>query len=687
MNNIFEKAQCIWSSDSKEPNQYAYFKQSFRLHEKSDSVLKISTDSKCCIYINGKIIDAQQYTDYPFYKTYDCVDIPSELLKKGENELLILSYCQNESSFSYCKGFPFIIFELMQGGEIVAFSDEDTKANVHTGFKNGDMELFSRQLSFSFSFDQNNIKEMWHKSVRTESPEHFYERPIKQLAVGERENTAVLACGIFKNSEISEKISKKMQYSFLKYQPLFKNQLPCEEGILFETKEGCDGIYVIIDMKKEQSGYFEIEFEAEDAAKTEVGFGEHLDDLRVRSDMGGGGFAFDLTTLKGKNAFSMRLKRIAGRYLQIHFYSKKITLYYAGVRSADYPVKMLGNPKNLNFLQKKIYDVGIDTLKRCMHEHYEDCPLREQALYAMDSRNQMLCGYEAFGEAEFAKASIRLLGMGIRYDGLLTLCAPAEIPETIPSFSLIWVIALKEYVEFSKDTKFATEMQPYFEKIMSTFIGYMKGDLLHNPQGYWGFYEWNEYMDGVDWKRNIQITRDGFDSPLNAYFAMALLSVQYLYEKIGKANKAEEISDLYSRLKEAYQKEFFICEKQAYCVSSVDDECKNVFPELAQALTVLAGLCKNEEVKQKLISQMLGDAFYPKTSLSHLMFVYEAMLQDSNLHGRILENMETIWGEMLFKGATTFWETEKGASDFGGAGSLCHGWSAAPVFVYHKIFK
>ena len=39
---------------------------------------------------------------------------------------------------------------------------------------------------------------------------------------------------------------------------------------------------------------------------------------------------------------------------------------------------------------------------------------------------------------------------------------------------------------------------------------------------------------------------------------------------------------------------------------------------------------------------------------------------------------------MLRNGATTFWETEKGEADFDGAGSLCHGWSAIPLYVINK---
>lgn len=42
------------------------------------------------------------------------------------------------------------------------------------------------------------------------------------------------------------------------------------------------------------------------------------------------------------------------------------------------------------------------------------------------------------------------------------------------------------------------------------------------------------------------------------------------------------------------------------------------------------------------------------------------------------------WGYMLYNNATTFWETISGAADFGNAGSLCHGWSAIPIYFYFK---
>src|SRR3546814_12618005 len=45
-------------------------------------------------------------------------------------------------------------------------------------------------------------------------------------------------------------------------------------------------------------------------------------------------------------------------------------------------------------------------------------------------------------------------------------------------------------------------------------------------------------------------------------------------------------------------------------------------------------------------------------------------------HQTIVES----WRPMVLNGATSFWETTDGGDDFGYAGSLCHGWSALPVY-------
>ena len=51
----------------------------------------------------------------------------------------------------------------------------------------------------------------------------------------------------------------------------------------------------------------------------------------------------------------------------------------------------------------------------------------------------------------------------------------------------------------------------------------------------------------------------------------------------------------------------------------------------------------------------------------------------------ILKEIQADYSFMLSSGATSVWETIEGAVAFDNAGSLCHGWSAVPTYVYHKL--
>ena len=76
------------------------------------------------------------------------------------------------------------------------------------------------------------------------------------------------------------------------------------------------------------------------------------------------------------------------------------------------------------------------------------------------------------------------------------------------------------------------------------------------------------------------------------------------------------------------------------------------------------------------------------TSLSASIFKYEALLMLGDTYSDfVYDQIAQKWGNMLFNGATSFWETENGAWDFDNAGSLCHGWSAIPVYLYHKYYN
>lgn len=325
---------------------------------------------------------------------------PGDLLTDGKNELKVLVHCQNsDGSLIYYPGTPGIIFEILQGGEVITYSHVDKTVSYHvTGYRSGDMEKISGQLSYSFSYDATLERDKGHAPLLSKKADTYYKRPIPQLVISPRQEILVQSQGVFveelesRNKDCGKEetgkqgrkpMGERMQYAalqFVEWEQMCQSQVRIlgQQALELSTDKGGDGIYLLLDMKKETAGYLELDFEVEEDTDLLIGFGEHLDDLRVRSTVGQRQFAASFRAKKGENHFMHTIKRIAGRYLQLHFYVKKVKVSYIGIRFVDYPVKRLDLDLDMNVLQEKIFETCVDTLRRCMHEHYEDCPWREQ---------------------------------------------------------------------------------------------------------------------------------------------------------------------------------------------------------------------------------------------------------------------------------------------------------------------
>jgi len=54
---------------------------------------------------------------------------------------------------------------------------------------------------------------------------------------------------------------------------------------------------------------------------------------------------------------------------------------------------------------------------------------------------------------------------------------------------------------------------------------------------------------------------------------------------------------------------------------------------------------------------------------------------------KVLSEIRDTYRIMVEAGSTAAWETIDGAAAFDNAGSLCHGWSAIPVYYYQKLLS
>ena len=109
------------------------------------------------------------------------------------------------------------------------------------------------------------------------------------------------------------------------------------------------------------------------------------------------------------------------------------------------------------------------------------------------------------------------------------------------------------------------------------------------------------------------------------------------------------------------------------------------YTELGNALAVLCGAVTGESAAL-LCDKIVKGEFTP-SSLSMNIWKYEALISVNGEKYKefILDEIRANYKKMLDAGSTTVWETLEGSAAFGNAGSLCHGWSAVPVYVFHKL--
>jgi hypothetical protein len=329
----------------------------------------------------------------------------------------------------------------------------------------------------------------------------------------------------------------------------------------------------------------------------------------------------------------------------------------------------------------QIFPTSVRTLQLCMHEHYEDCPWREQALYANDGRNQALAGYYAFGEYAFPAASFNLLAKSLKDDGYMELCAPAVVPITIPSFTMVWFQAIGDYWLYSGDINFIQQMMPCIKKMMNVYLSEMKDGFLPCKAGtyYWHFYDWADGL--VSWPFDKEPDGTRIDAPLNLFLCLALDISSNLAKICGHLDEAKTYQLAADRIRAQFHELFWNPNEKAYATYRGTTDPDH-FAELTQALAIMAGAAPApiaSILKDRLIRENNG---LVETTLSQSLYKFEALLTEKKKYGRwVYDRILRDWGFMLFNGATSFWETIKGGWDFDNAGSLCHGWSAIPVYL------
>lgn len=606
----------IWINSNPQRNEYALFKEEFE-YSGGTAVLCISAVTDYIVYINGETAAFGQFQGYRDLKYFDALDI-RKFCKKGKNELRISVRYEGIDTAKAISDNAGVIYDLECGGKVVLRSSENTYGGIDSGYVQNTTQLITWELGYS-SYMKKPEDDKLSKCVSADISCAIVPRPVKRCKI-----------------------------------------MPPVSGKLINKEKK------IYDFGREYAGYLRIRVSCDKSTEIIAAYGEHIADGEVRRIIGERDFSVRFYCEKGENNFTQLYIRLGARYVQL-ISEKEFEVESVELIPIEYPIGE--KPVKLSGTEKQIYDTCVRTLKLCMHEHYEDCPWREQALYVLDGRNQMLCGYYAFDSAEFQRANLIFMSHGKTEGGMLELTFPAVKTPSIPFFSVMYPVGVYEYVGHTGDKTIIPIVMETMRGIMNGFRERIddSGLIPNLKKPFWNFYEWSEGSTGEYQSESLR-----YDLILNCAF---LYSLDRFKKLCGYVN--EEFAFEGENMKRAIERTFYNEEEGAYFASSEDKKC---YTELGNSFAVLIGLDKG-----KIIDKLTDKSMIPVT-LSMSCFLYDALLQsDRRYNEYVLNDIKEKYTFMLEKGATSFWETMKGDADFENAGSLCHGWSAMPIYYYNKL--
>lgn len=707
-------------------NQLVDFFQTFTCDAAVDAELRISADTDFVVWLNGRRIGSGQYSDFPGRKTFERFALTGALVP-GRNRLALTVYYNGRTSSVYTRGRPGVVFVVAADGVTLAASGTHTLCRANPCYHSGPIASVSHQLFHTFGYDARGEDghdradyepgPEWSAIADAEAtqPEDravLLPRPVLRLEEQGLTAGRLHATGVFiRDTTLAEAQSRatavgqslaglqmsdgtvlsaawQMQHDALSARtshqvfgrPMGTDLAGVAGGLTARPglcRDG-EGLYVVIDMEQQEVGHLEFDLEAPEGTVLDFGYGEHLEDLRVRTFVGGRNFAARYICRAGRQQFVHHFQRWAGRYLALHCASPSVTLFRVNLRRRVYPVSVQSRLTTGNDLHARILEVAQRTLHCCMHEHYEDTPWREQALYANDARTQALCGYYAYGETAFPHSSFSLLGRGLRSDGFLSLTAPGTPGLTIPSFTFCWMLAVRDHFLYSGDDTLAREFLPQIRAMLDGFLRQRRKGLLplRHADGIWHFYDWSGMSGYSDAEFDAGLETD---APLNCFLVLALEAVQSMLGWLGEADDPELASAI-DEVRAGVAERFWDEDRGVFRTH----ESASTVTQLTQALAVLAGVGTASQRDSALSRMVDEDANLVAPGLSQTLYTFSALMTRHERFGvHVLRDIDQTWGRMLQAGATTFWETIKGAADFHNAGSLCHAWSAVPLYVYY----
>ena len=355
----------------------------------------------------------------------------------------------------------------------------------------------------------------------------------------------------------------------------------------------------------------------------------------------------------------------SGRYVLVTVQTERdpLTIKKFDILQTRYPLEDEGMFASSDSQLDRTQGLMVRGMQACAHETYMDCPYYEQLMYVGDTRVELLTTYAMTADTRLPKRAIELFDWSTALWGMAAEHYPSRTPQLSPTFSLIWVSMIRDFVYWRDDPHWVRQRLPAMRGTIDRFLIRLEDDGLLGLLPGWPFVDW---VDG--WMIGIPPEgKEGKSSVVNLHLVQALLAAADVERAHGDAALAERNQQAARQLGQRIVDQFWVADRHLLA----DDLSHQHFSEHAQCLAILNGILDDDQQTRSLRAMLSADDL-KRCSIYFSFYLFEALAQ----HGRgdeIIHRWQ-LWKSLNELGLKTPIESpEPTRSD-------CHAWGSHPLF-------
>lgn len=678
---------------------YFYARRRFTVRDIATSVpLHIAAETMYLLYINGREVGRGPIRGTHTRNFFDTYDISRDL-QSGENWIAVAVHCPQAGSFKHAPARPGVLVQFDDGSvrtdetwQVLVSEAHRLNAPLYA-HQIGPMEWKDRRAEPT-GWQVGRDLSRWSTPVVLNPDERLggkalLPRDIPALSVERLRPTAIPLIAATPACETNGEacVARRMNNEAHATQPPAINPA----GLLGDASEPITltplgdgrGVAMIFDFGRAVNGGIEIDIDAPAGTIVDIGYQEELRSGRLEVAMTEYAFADRYVLSDGRQRVGNEFAERGYRMAQIVFrgFDRPLTVHGVTGINRLYPYKPRGAFSSSDAKLDRLWSMCDQTLRACSTDTFVDCPWRENVLWLNDLVVEALTSLQVFGDPRIVKRCLRLAASQVRDDGLFPGVVPFGKIEgldeqasmdrmTLTAGNLTVPQVLEDYWLYTGDRAGVEPLVELMEPMLSCFESWEDPTgLCRPPRKFWNFIDWSfpEDIEGrtvcaIEWLR-----------------VLALDTTARLLGRLDPGRDTIALTEKSSRIVAAINDRFWSGTRGVYLEGIETTAGRPMMTQLTQALAILSGRLSPQRNRQLGEAIRSDDLLAPELFMHH--FVLRALVTTGQAEAA-RKRIEQYWGPIVASGSPTVWELGVhtfGKAGFGGAGSLCHGFSTTPI--------